>query len=333
MNDRTGASSALLTSVASHIPGRRSPFFGNYLGLVLAILLLGVFLSFASPFFLSASNFVNIGNQIAVNIIIAVGMTLIITAGGIDLSVGSNLAVTGVTVALFLRSFGDLPGGALLGLLVGIGVGLAIGLINASLVSLLSIPAFITTLGMMVALRGLALIISNGRVVSGLPTTFEGLFAGFIWGFPKPVLVALLVVLVCAFILNKTPLGRVATAIGGNERCVEVCGLSVRTYKYAIYGIGAICAAVSGMTLTSMMDAAEPIAGNFYELDAVAVVVMGGTDLNGGRSTILGTVLGALLLGMVRNGLNLMEVPAYYHQLMVGVVILLAVVLGSREKG
>lgn len=311
----------------------RNPFLGNYIGIIGAIIVIGIFLSFASPYFLKANNFVNIGNQIAINLIIAVGMTLVITSGGIDLSVGANVALTGIVVALYFSIAGDDPHIIFLGLLLGIVVGSCIGLVNGAIINRLNVPPFITTLGTMVAFRGLALVLSNGRVLYGMPKGFESVFAGFVWGgIPKPVIAAIVTSIVGVFLLNNTTLGRYIKALGGNEQCVRVNGINIKRIKIIIYALGGAMASISGLALTSMMNAAEPIAGNFYELDAIAVVVMGGTNLMGGKGTVVGTILGALLLGVVRNGLNIMRVAPNYHQLVVGVIILAAVIAGSRKS-
>jgi ribose/xylose/arabinose/galactoside ABC-type transport system permease subunit len=312
----------------------RSPFLNSYIGLIAAVVGISIFLSIASPYFLKVTNFVNIGNQIAINLIIAVGMTLIITSGGIDLSVGSNVALTGIIVALFylkMPNASSVPM-IILGLLLGLATGTTIGIINGTIINTLGVPPFIATLGTMGVMRGLALIASNGRVLYGMPTGFESIFAGFIGGIPKPVIVAIVIAIIGVFILNKTTLGRYAKAVGGNEQCVRVCGIKIERLKLIIYAIGGVLASISGLALTSMMNAAEPIAGSFYELDAIAVVVMGGTNLMGGKGTMIGTILGALLLGIVRNGLNIMKVPANYHQLLVGIIILVAVVIGSMRN-
>jgi ribose transport system permease protein len=312
----------------------RSPFFRNYIGILGAIVAISIFLSIASPYFLKINNFVNIGNQIALNLIIAVGMTLVITIGGIDLSVGANVALTGIVVALYFYAAGGSTLAVIGGLLVGLGVGIAIGAINGFLITRLNVPPFVATLGGMVAFRGLALVLSNGRVLYGLPKSFEAVVGGFIAGaLPKSIIVASVVAAIGVFLLNKTTLGRHAKAIGGNEQCVRVCGINVNRLKMTIYIIGGAMASISSLALASMMNAAEPNAGNFYELEAIAVVVMGGTSLMGGKGTVVGTILGALLLGLVRNGLNLLRVPPNFHQLIVGLIILGAVMAGStRDK-
>jgi ribose transport system permease protein len=310
----------------------RSPFFRNYVGILGAIVVISIFLSIASPYFLKINNFVNIGNQIALNLIIAVGMTLVITIGGIDLSVGANVALTGIVVALYFYAVGGSTIAVIGGLLVGLGVGIGIGTINGLIITRLNVPPFIATLGGMVAFRGLALVLSNGRVLYGLPKSFESVVGGFIASaVPKSIIVASIVAAIAVFLLNKTTLGRHVKAIGGNEQCVKVCGINIHRLKMITYIIGGAMASISGLALTSMMNAAEPNAGNFYELEAIAVVVMGGTNLMGGKGTVVGTILGALLLGLVRNGLNIMKVPPNFHQLIVGLIILGAVMAGSTR--
>jgi len=255
------------------ISGMRRRIPGTYLGLIFAVLAIGVFLSIASPYFLNVTNFINIGNQIAINIIIATGMTIIICSGGIDLSVGSNVALTGVIVAQYFYVAGSSPLSIFAGVLVGIGIGAAVGLLNGMFVAVLKIPPFITTLGTMGVVRGLALVFSGGRPLMGMPDNFLKLASGFIGGVPKSVIVAAVTALIGAFLLKNTTLGRFAKAMGGNERCVLISGINTKKYKTIIYTLGGVLAAISGIALTSMMATAEPIAGTWYELDAIAVVV------------------------------------------------------------
>jgi len=310
----------------------RKEFFSSvYSGPIIAILVIALFLSVFSPQFLKVTNFVNISNQIAINIIIAVGMTILITSGGIDLSVGANVALTGVIIALYFRAMPE-GGSPLVGILIGIGIGALLGAVNGAVVAYLKAPPFITTLGTMGVYRGFALVLSGGRPLMGINTDFVHIFSGFIGAVPQQFIIALLFTLVGAFLLNRTSIGRIAQCMGGNEKTLRVSGIPVELYKVLMYVITGMLAAVAGMVLTSMMAVAEPIAGQFYELDAVAVVVMGGTQLQGGKGTVLGTLLGAVLLGVVRNGLNMLGVPANYQQLFVGMIIMIAVVSGSRRK-
>ena len=299
-------------------------------GPVIAILFFSVLLSVYSPHFLQASNFINISNQIAINIILAVGMTILITSGGIDLSVGANVALTGVLIALYFRG-SETGGSPFIGVLIGLGSGAFIGLVNGLLVTLLKAPPFIATLGTMSVFRGLALVFSGGRPLMGINDTFVSYFSGFVGAVPLQFIIALLIVATGFIILNHTRTGRYAQAVGGNEKAVRVSGLPVNRIKLVLYVLTGVLAAIGGMVLTSMMEVAEPIAGNLYELDAVAVVVMGGTLMQGGRGSIVGTLLGAVLLGIVRNGLNIVGVPANYQQLFVGLIIMISVVATSRK--
>jgi ribose transport system permease protein len=302
-----------------------------YSGPFIAILIIGIFLSLTSPQFLKISNFVNISNQIAINIILAVGMTILITSGGIDLSVGANVALTGVVVAIYFRA-GQSEGSAIAGILLGLSVGTVLGLVNGLIVAYLKAPPFITTLGTMGVFRGLALILSGGRPLMGINDVFLNTFSGFIGPVPKQFLIALLLAALGGFILNRTAIGRIAQVMGGNEKTLRVSGIPIELYKVLMYVLTGVLAAIGGLVLTSMMAVAEPIAGQFYELDAVAVVVMGGTPLQGGKGTVLGTLLGAILLGIVRNGLNMLGVEANYQQLFIGLIIMIAVISGSRRK-
>ena len=308
---------------------RKSAFTGP----VLAIMILGILLSIISPRFLAVNNFVNIANQITVNLILAVGMTILITSGGIDLSVGANIALTGVIVAIFFRAYpAATMGNASIGILIGIGVGAILGLVNGLIVAYLSAPPFITTLGTMSVYRGLALVFSGGRPLMGINPVFMNIFTGFVAGVPKQFILALMIALLGGYILNRSTVGRVAHALGGNERCVVVSGLRTRFYKVLLYIITGVLSGIGALMLTSLMAVAEPIAGMYYELDAIAVVVMGGTNLMGGFGTVGGTVVGAILLGIVRNGLNIIGVPANYQQLVVGLIILLAVIAGGLHR-
>lgn len=307
-------------------------FLANkYAGLIVAIVLLSVILAFFSPYFLKINNFINIGNQIAINVIIAMGMTLVICSGGIDLSVGANVALTGIIVALFFQDGRSDPLSVVVGLLIGLVVGIAIGLVNGVIVSLLRVPPFIATLGTTGVFRGLALIFSKGRPIMGMPDNFLAVFSGFLYGIPKPVIAALVIAAMAAFLFYKTTLGRYIRGMGGNEQCIRICGINLYKYKVLIYTITGCLGAVSGLVLTTTMATADPLAGNWFDLEAIAVVVMGGTSLEGGKGTIYGTLLGALLLGLVRNGLNILGVQANYHQLFVGIIILIAVLLNSKK--
>jgi ribose/xylose/arabinose/galactoside ABC-type transport system permease subunit len=303
----------------------------SYRGSLIGIVVFFIALSIFSPVFLSMNNFINIFNQITVNVIIAAGITLLIISGGIDLSVGSILALCGIFTANYFRSA---PGGGsvLIGILIGVVVGLGCGLFNGLIIAYLHIPPFIATLGTMSIFRGMALVFSGGRPLMDLNERYINLFTGFIGPIPKQFVLAIIISLFLYFLLERTRIGRVAFALGGNERCVMISGISVKTFKLLFYGMSGLLAAIGGMVLTSMIAAAEPIAGINYEMDAIAVVVMGGTSMEGGKGNILGTIFGALLLGIVRNGLNLLGVDANYQQLFIGLIIMIAIISGSTKK-
>jgi ribose/xylose/arabinose/galactoside ABC-type transport system permease subunit len=302
-----------------------------YRGSLIGILVFFVALSILSPVFLSMNNFVNIVNQITVNAIIAAGITLLIISGGIDLSVGSILALCGIFTANYFRN-APAGGSVLIGILIGVVIGVSCGLFNGLLIAYLHIPPFIATLGTMSIFRGMALVFSGGRPLMDLNERYINLFTGFIGPLPKQFVLAILISLLLYLVLERTSVGRVAFALGGNERCVMISGINIKTYKLLFYGLSGLLAALGGMVLTSMIAAAEPIAGMNYEMDAIAVVVMGGTSMEGGKGNILGTLLGAILLGIVRNGLNLLGVDANYQQLFIGLIIMIAIVSGSSKK-
>ena len=303
------------------------PYRGSLIGIVVFF----VALSILSPVFLSMNNFVNIFNQITVNAIIAAGITLLIISGGIDLSVGSILALCGIFTANYFRN-APAGGSVLIGILIGVVIGVSCGLFNGLLIAYLHIPPFIATLGTMSIFRGMALVFSGGRPLMDLNERYINLFTGFIGPLPKQFVLAILISLLLYLVLERTSVGRVAFALGGNERCVMISGINIKTYKLLFYGLSGLLAALGGMVLTSMIPAAEPIAGMNYEMDAIAVVVMGGTSMEGGKGNILGTLLGAILLGIVRNGLNLLGVDANYQQLFIGLIIMIAIVSGSSKK-
>lgn len=298
-------------------------------GIVLALIALSVVLAFLSPYFLTVSNLLNVLLQASINLVVAVGMTFVITSAGIDLSVGSMVALAGVVMAMLMKNdIGGLPV-AVLGALV---VGLFVGSFNGLLITRLRLPPFIVTLGTMSIVRGLALIISDGKPVYGLPQSELRIISGYIGPVPIPVIIALLVALLAHFVLRNTTIGEYTVAIGGNEEAARLSGISVHRYKVLIYAISGLMCGLASVILTARLSAAEPIAGVNYELDAIAATVMGGTSLMGGQGTIFGTIIGALLMSVLRNGLNLLNIQSYYQQLAIGVVIILAVTLDVLRK-
>lgn len=304
-------------------------------GLVLALVGLGTVLSFLSPVFLTTDNLIQILLQASINLIVALGMTFVIITAGIDLSVGSTAALAGVILANLLKS--DIPawtpaaGGDripwVLAVVAAICVGLIIGSVNGLLITRLRITPFIVTLGMLSVVRGLALIYTEGRPIFGLPEAFNRTIGGETRGIPHPVIIAGLLAMISWLVLRYTRLGEYTYAIGGNQEATRLSGVNVDRYIVAIYMICGSFAAMAGVVLTARLRAAEPIAASGYELDAIAATVMGGTSLFGGEGSVIGTILGALLISTLRNGLNLLNVQSYYQQLAIGLVIILAVAL------
>jgi len=281
-----------------------------------------------TPHFLTISNLVNIAEQATIIAIIAVGMTFVIITGGIDLSVGSVLAFSGVVMASALQHEIPLP----LALLIGLGVGLLSGLVNGILITVGRLPPFIATLGMMSVARGAALMFTEGRPISGFSESFRSIATGEVLFLPSPVLIMIVVYVIAHFILRRTKLGRYTYAIGGNEEAALLSGVNVRVYKTVVYGLAGMLAGLAAIILTARLNSAQPIAGMNYELDAIAATVIGGTSLLGGEGTVVGTLIGALIMAVLRNGLNLLGVSSFIQQVVIGSVIILAVLIDMALK-
>lgn len=293
------------------------------------IILIVIAMTLLSDGFMTAQNIVNLANRVSINLIIAAGMTLLITSGGIDLSVGSTVGLSSVVAAIYFQNGYDAIGGPIGAIVFGVGVGALVGLANGVLVAVIGIPAFIATLGTMLAVRGLVFITSGGRTIMGFDQSYIDLFSGFTFGIPHAVLVAGITALVASYVLNLTIIGRLLQGLGGNERCLYTAGIRVTRLKLGAYVMMGMLAGLAGLSLSASMSAAEPFGGSWYELDAIAVVVLGGTALAGGRGTLLGTALGAILLGIVANSINLLGISAYYQTFTVGVMIMSAIIIGS----
>ena len=297
-------------------------------GIVIAFALLVVILSLLSGSFLTVSNLLNIARQVSINAVIAAGMTFVILTGGIDLSVGSVLAVSGAVIAGLLSAGRPL----LVGIGAGLAVGAALGLLDGLVVTRGKVQPFIATLGMLTIGRGLTLVYTDGRPITGLPDAFVWLGAGEVSRIPVPVVIMILVSLISYGILTQTVFGRYVYAIGGNEEAARLSGVDVATHKTLVYVISGVLSAVSAVILTARLNSAQPTAGVGFELDAIAAVVLGGTTLAGGEGTISGTLLGAFIIGVINNGLNLLNVNPFYQQVVKGAVILLAVLLDRRLR-
>jgi ribose/xylose/arabinose/galactoside ABC-type transport system permease subunit len=298
--------------------------FGTLIGLAVLCAILWIL----TPYFLTVSNLLNVAEQTSINAIVAVGMTFVILSGGIDLSVGSIVALSGVVLGASLKS--DQP--MLVGVIVASLVGLACGLGNGALVSWGGLPPFIVTLGTMSIARGAALLFTEGRPVSGFDAGFRALATGRAGFIPAPVIVMLLVYLAAHFVLSRTTFGRYVYAIGGNEEATRLSGVAIRFHKTMIYGVSGLMSAVAAIILTARLNSAQPIAGMMYELDAIAATVIGGTSLMGGEGSLGGTLVGALIMGVLRNGLNLLGVSSFLQQIVIGGVIVVAVLLDTILK-
>jgi ribose transport system permease protein len=303
---------------------RHARQFGTLIGLAVLCAILWIL----TPYFLTVSNLLNVAEQTSINAIVAVGMTFVILSGGIDLSVGSIVALSGVVLGEALRSGLPMPIALLLAALVG----LACGLVNGALVSWGGLPPFIVTLGTMSIARGAALLFTEGRPVSGFDPTFRAIATGRIGFIPAPVIAMLVVYAIAHFVLTRTTFGRYVYAIGGNEEATRLSGVAVRFHKTMIYGVSGLMSAIAAIILTARLNSAQPIAGMMYELDAIAATVIGGTSLMGGEGSLGGTLVGALIMGVLRNGLNLLGVSSFLQQIVIGAVIVVAVLLDTILK-
>jgi ribose transport system permease protein len=299
-------------------------------GPVLGLVLLVVALSFISPYFLTVPNVFNIFQQIAVLSVLALGSTAVIASGGIDLSVGSVLGLSGMVAAWTFKESGQPMEVAVL---AGLGVGAAAGLVNGILITAGRLPPFVATLAMLSAARGLALVVSDGQPISGFPNWFQSLetFDFFNVVPASVVLVAALYVLGAAY-LRYRPSGRALFAVGGNEEVARLSGLAVARIKLKVYTGAGLLSGLGGLILASRLNSAQPTAGAGAELDVIAAVVIGGASLSGGVGSVGGTLVGALIIGVLRNGLNLQNVSPFWQQVIIGAVIAGAVMTDTLRR-
>ncbi|MDD7593124.1 MAG: ribose ABC transporter permease [Peptoniphilaceae bacterium] len=290
-----------------------------------------VILSVLSPSFLTMSNLMNVLRQVSVNGMIAAGLTLVILTGGIDLSVGSILAFSGAVTALLLQRQMPLA----VALVAGLGVGVVFGLVNGTLVTRAKVQPFIGTLVSMMFLRGATLVLTDGKPIA-IPREGNEMLNWFgrgdIFGIPVPMILTLIVFAVLYYVLSQTRYGRHLYAVGGNEKAARLAGVDTKKTQAIAYLICGITAFMAGVIVTSRLSSAQPTAGEGYEMDAIAAVVLGGTSMTGGQGTIPGTLIGVLIMGVLNNALNLMNVPSYYQQIAKAVIILIAVLLDRKKQ-
>ncbi|MBC5997297.1 ribose ABC transporter permease [Romboutsia ilealis] len=302
--------------------------YKSLLGLVLLIAVVSIL----NPSFLSPKNIMNILRQTSVNAVIAAGMTFVILTGGIDLSVGSILGISGAVCASLLVSGQNV----VIAVLAALVVGAVVGFLNGFIISKGKLQPFIATLATMTVLKGLTLVYTNGNPITlgsnELAMSFGKIGGGTILGIPTPAMIMILVFMVCYYILHNTKMGRYTYALGSNEEATKLSGLNTDKIKIWVYTISGILASIAGIIITSRLYSAQPTAGSGYELDAIAAVVLGGTSLNGGKGKITGTIIGALIIGVLSNALNILDVSSYYQTMVKGAVILLAVLLDRKSN-
>lgn len=301
----------------------RSKQIFNQLGMLIILALLIVVMSVIAPNFTDSSNILNVLKQSSITAILAAGMTVVILTGGIDLSVGSTLALSGV-ISVLLSNAGAPVG---LAMIAGAGVGYVAGAINGYLTAVPKLPAFIVTLGSMTYLRGLAYVITGGYPVVLVSEKFKFIGAGEIFGIPTPIYIMAFVYLIMFVVLKYTMFGRHVYAIGGNEEAAHLTGIKVNRTLINVYSISGLLAGISGVVMAGRLFSGQPMVGIAFELDAIAAVVLGGTSFVGGRGRIQGTIIGVLIVAVLTNGMTLLNVDYYWQQVVKGIVIVIAVLL------
>ncbi|HEX2945212.1 MAG TPA: ribose ABC transporter permease [Clostridia bacterium] len=312
------------------IEGRKANFqqLSSKYGIVIALIAICAALSIATPNFMTVDNVVNVLRQVSINGILAIGMTFVVITGGIDLSVGSLVAFSGVIVASFVRGGFNI----LFCMLLAVVASTILGSINGFFVANQRLAPFIVTLAMMTVGRGLTYVYSDGKPISPLTQQYMQIGKGDVAGIPVPVLILLVVFLISFFILNYTSIGRYIYAVGGNEHAALVSGINVNKIKLLVYAISGFLSGIAAIVLSARVSAGLPTAGSGYELDAIAAVVIGGTSLSGGKGRLWGTIIGILIIGIINNGLDLLNVSSYYQQIVKGCIILGAVLLDRSSN-
>lgn len=297
---------------------------------LLALVVLIVVVTILNPAFVDPANIMNLLRQISINALIAFGMTFVILTGGIDLSVGSILALTSALSAGMMAAGVD----PILAIIIGTLLGAIFGALNGILIAKGKLAPFIVTLATMTIFRGLTLVYTEGKPITGLGDSyaFQLFGKGYFLGIPVPAVTMIIAFTILWFLLHKTAFGRKTYAIGGNEKAALISGIKVDRVKVMIYSISGMLAGLAGMILTSRLNSAQPTAGQAYEMDAIAAVVIGGTSLAGGKGRIAGTFIGVLIIGILNNAMNLLGISAFYQQVVKGIVILIAVLLDRKKS-
>ncbi|MDD3360408.1 MAG: ABC transporter permease [Hespellia sp.] len=297
--------------------------------LVFVIIIIFVAMSFASPVFLTSKNLINIVRQISINGIIAVGMTFVILTGGIDLSVGSVVAITSVICGYLLQNGSNW----LVACVVALGIALVFGAFNGFMIAYVGFQPFIATLATVTMGSGIALAFSDGKPFTITNETFLKIGQGYVGPIPIPVILLVIIVAIGLIILKTTTFGRYVFAIGGNKSAAKLSGVRTRRIELMVYMLSSVCAAVVGLILSARISSGQPTAGEGYELDAIAATAIGGTSMSGGLGSLTGTVFGFVILGLMTNSMNLLNINSFYQQIAKGILIILAVFLDMTSKG
>lgn len=309
--------------------GRRFKVNIRDAGTLLGLLLIFTVFSFLNPVFFTGANLLNILQQSSINACIALGMTFVIISGGIDLSVGPTAAISAVVGATLMAAGVPIPL-ALLGALL---TGMACGVFSGTLVAVAGLQPFIVTLGGLSLFRALSLIVTGGNPIFGIPQEFRSVINGHLFGVPTPVVIVAIIALVLWVVLNRSPLGEYILAVGGNQEAARIAGVPVVRTKITVYVLSGSLASIAAMILIGRLGAADPTMGNLWELDAIAAAAIGGASLMGGKGSVIGTLLGAIILGALTNGLTLMNVQAFYQLLATGIIILVAMLIDRATRG
>ena len=296
--------------------------------LLVVLLVLGTIFSLLTDTFLTIPNILNVLLQISIIAILGFGVTIIIISAGIDLSLGSVMALVGMGTAAILTS--STPS-IFLAILGGLLIGGIVGFINGITVAYIHLPAFIATLAMMSIARGVALVVTNAIPIYNLPESFLFLGSGFLWGIPTPIYVMISLYFILDFILRKTKFGRYTYAIGGNEEATRLSGINIKRYKLLVYVVGGICTGVAGILFTARLGSGQPTAGVGYELDAITAAILGGTNLFGGSGNLIGTLIGAFVMGVINNGQALLNISSYVQNIVRGIIVILAVGISTYQ--
>lgn len=299
-------------------------------GSLIGLVVLFVVIACLNSSFIDSGNLKNLLRQVSINALISFGMTFVILTGGIDLSVGSILALSSALMGSFIVGGLD----PIFGIVLACLIGAALGAVNGLVITYGKVAPFIATLATMTIFRGLTLVYTNGNPISGLTENeaFLNFGQGYFLELPVPAVMMLIMFGILYFILHKTPLGRKTYAVGGNEKVSYIAGIKINRIKIFAYTITGMLCGMAGAILTSRLNSAQPTAGTGYELDAIAAVVLGGTSLSGGKGRIVGTLVGALIIGTLNNGLNILNVSSFYQQVVKGIVILLAVLMDRKKS-